>query len=423
MAVRRLYAEQPAQFAFTPENAAWAKKIIAHYPEGKQASAIIPLLWRAQEQTGWLTEPAIRAVCDQLGMAYIRGLEVATFYTMFQLAPVGAKAHIQVCGTTPCMLRGSQGLVEVCKRRISPHQHELSSDGALSWEEVECLGSCANAPLVQIFKDTYEDLTPELLDRVIDGALSGNMSPAGSQIGRKASCPEGGPTTLTDAALYDGSTVGAWRSRYHALGIDVDGNGDAVKHDETPATPASGAGKTPAAADSPKSATGNDKTAPTPTSQSPANTKPAIHPAALTAMANAGLVKELEARGGGKPLSVDELDKMKADAARHAPQASKGVGTSGASVKPPLLNEPRGGKPDDLALIWGVAEKLADRLNAMGIWHFDQIAAWTPANVAWFEAQIDGFKGRVMRDKWIEQCQKLATGWRPDSDVGERPKD
>lgn len=405
MAVRRLHAEQPAQFAFTPENAAWAKRIITHYPEGKQASAIIPLLWRAQEQTGWLTEPAIRAVCDQLGMAYIRGLEVATFYTMFQLSPVGSKAHIQVCGTTPCMLRGSQGLVDVCKRRISPRQHELSSDGALSWEEVECLGVCANAPVVEIDKDTYEDLTPALLEKVIDGALSGNMPPAGSQIGRKASCPEGGPTTLTDAALYDGSTIGAWRARYQALGFDVDadaeGNSGAKQRDEKPAAPVSG-----------------PVTAP----QAPAETKPGLHPAALTAMANAGLVKELEARSGGKALSVDELDKMKVDAARHAPQASKGAGT-GASEKPPLFTAPRGGKGDDLGLIWGVADKLADRLNAMGIWHFDQIAAWTPANVAWFEAQIDGFKGRVMRDKWIEQCQKLATGWRPDSDVGERPKD
>ncbi|MFV0298855.1 MAG: NADH-quinone oxidoreductase subunit NuoE, partial [Hyphomicrobiaceae bacterium] len=144
MAVRRLYPEQPASFAFTPENLAWAKERIALYPEGKQASAVIPLLWKAQEQEGWTTEPAIRAVADMLGMAYIRVYEIATFYTMFQLAPVGKKAHVQVCGTTPCMLRGSDAIIETCKSRIHHDPHHLSADGNFSWEEVECLGCCAN---------------------------------------------------------------------------------------------------------------------------------------------------------------------------------------------------------------------------------------------------------------------------------------
>src|SRR5690606_32066434 len=162
MAVRRLHHEQPASFAFTAENLEWAQKIIARYPEGRQASAVIPLLWRAQEQhDGWLPEPAIRYVADMLGMPHIRVLEVATFYTMFQLAPVGRKAHIQVCGTTPCQLRGAEDLISVCKSKIAAHPHELSADGDFSWEEVECLGACVNAPMVQIFKDTYEDLTPE----------------------------------------------------------------------------------------------------------------------------------------------------------------------------------------------------------------------------------------------------------------------
>ena len=121
MAVRRVCPDQPADFAFTEENLAWARATIAKYPSGKQASAVLPLLWRAQEQAGgWLPEPAIRAVCDLLDMAYIRGMEIATFYTMFQLSPVGTKAHIQVCGTTPCMLRGSEELKAVCKRRIGP---------------------------------------------------------------------------------------------------------------------------------------------------------------------------------------------------------------------------------------------------------------------------------------------------------------
>ncbi|RTL72510.1 MAG: NADH-quinone oxidoreductase subunit NuoE [Hyphomicrobiales bacterium] len=199
MSVRRLDPEQPKSFAFTPENLAWAEATIAKYPPGKQASAVIPLLWRAQEQhDGWLPEPAMRLVADMLGMAYIRVYEIATFYTMFQLSPVGKKAHVQVCGTTPCMLRGAEALVDVCKKKIHPDPHHLSADGNFSWEEVECLGVCANAPMVQIWKDTYEDLTPELLEKVLDGFATGNPPKPGSQIGRQASCPKGGPTTLKD---------------------------------------------------------------------------------------------------------------------------------------------------------------------------------------------------------------------------------
>jgi NADH-quinone oxidoreductase subunit E len=201
MAVRRLDPEQPASFAFTPENLAWAKATIAIYPEGKQASAVIPLLWRAQEQhRNWLPEPAIRVVADMLGMAYIRVYEIATFYTMFQLSPVGRKAHIQVCHTTPCMLRGADELKEVCQRRIHHEPHHLSVDGDFSWEPVECLGSCANAPMVQIFKDTYEDLTPESFEKLLDAFKDGKPPKPGSQIGRQASCPEGGPTTLKELA-------------------------------------------------------------------------------------------------------------------------------------------------------------------------------------------------------------------------------
>lgn len=425
MAVRRLHPEQPAHFSFNAENRVWADQQVAKYPPGKQASAIIPLLWRAQEQCGgWLPEPAIRTICDQLGMAYIRGLEIATFYTMFQLGPVGTKAHVQVCGTTPCMLRGSRALVEVCERRISEHQHELNSDGSLSWEEVECLGNCANAPMVQIDKDTFEDLTPAMLEAVIDSFVMGTPLPAGSQIGRKASCPEGGPTTLTDATLYDGSTVGAWRKRFDELGAQSSDGGAATE--TTPASAlASPAHKAAVASgqspSSPDSAAAEERP------------KPTIMPAALAAMANAGLVKELEARGTGKPLSPDEMERLKLERAKVQPDLSAAVeagadtgsaATSAAVVpqKPELLTEPRNGAPDDLGLIWGVADKLADRLNAMGIWHFDQIAKWTPANIAWFEEEMTGFSGRVDRDQWVEQCRKLASGWRPDSAVGERPK-
>ncbi len=218
MAVRRLHPDQPSSFAFTPENVAWIQETVAKYPPGKQASAVIPVLWRAQEQHGgWLPEPAIRLVAELLDMAYIRVYEVATFYTMFQLAPVGTVAHIQVCGTTPCMLRGSLDLIEACKRRINPDPHHLSADGKFSWEEVECLGSCANAPMVQIWKDTYEDLTPELLERVIDTFAAGGTPKPGSQTGRTASCPAGTATSLKDPALYDGSGLGAWQRRFADL--------------------------------------------------------------------------------------------------------------------------------------------------------------------------------------------------------------
>jgi NADH-quinone oxidoreductase subunit E len=207
LAVRRLCPEQPLSFAFTPENLAWAKRETAKYPPGKEASAVLALLWRAQAQEGWLTEPAIRAVADMLGMAHIRALEIATFYTMFQLAPVGSTAHLWVCGTTPCMLRGSEALIEICKDRIAEHAGELSRDGRFSWEEVECLGCCANAPVVQIGKDTYEDLDPELFERLLYGLKEGKPLKPGSQIGRRASCPAGGPTTLQAKARKDKERV------------------------------------------------------------------------------------------------------------------------------------------------------------------------------------------------------------------------
>ncbi|MCF3935104.1 NADH-quinone oxidoreductase subunit NuoE [Acuticoccus sp. M5D2P5] len=197
MAVRRLASEQPASFEFTPENLAWAKGKITDYPEGRQASAVIPILWKAQEQhDGWLPEPAIRLVADMLSMPYIRVFEIATFYTMFQLQPVGKVAHIGVCGTTPCMLRGAQDIVGVCKKRIAGHPFELSNDGKFSWEEVECAGACVNAPMVQIGSDTFEDLTPESFEALLDALARGETPTPGPQSARKASEPISGATTL-----------------------------------------------------------------------------------------------------------------------------------------------------------------------------------------------------------------------------------
>jgi NADH-quinone oxidoreductase subunit E len=199
MSVRRLAPPelQPKAFAFTPENLAWAKKQIAKYPEGRQASAVIPILWRAQEQAGgWTSQKAIECVAEMLGMAYIRVLEIATFYTMFLLSPVGKKAHVQVCGTTPCRLRGADDLFKVCKERIHHEPFQVSPDGNFSWEEVECLGACVNAPMVLIWKDTYEDLTAETFEKLLDGFARGKAPKPGPQNGRQFSAPLGGPTTL-----------------------------------------------------------------------------------------------------------------------------------------------------------------------------------------------------------------------------------
>ena len=362
MAVRRLHPEQPANFAFTPENLAWADATIAKYPKGREASAVIPLLWRAQEQhANWLPEPAIRYVADKVGMAYIRVYEVATFYTMFQLSPVGKRAHVQVCGTTPCMLRGAEAIRDVCQRKIHHDPHHLSADGNFSWEEVECLGSCANAPMVQIFKDTYEDLTPASFEKVLEGYAAGKPTKTGSQIGRKASAPSGAQTTLTDAGLFDGSGVGAWQKKFlEAAGVAAAAASMAAVASSVVAAAAPVAGSAPA--------------------------KPAAAPTTA-------------------PIA-----------------AAAFIAAAGPGKRPPLLSGPRDGKGDDLSLIWGVAEKLQKKLNANGIWHFDQIAQWSSLECMWVEAHIEGMAGRLDRDRWIEQAKKLASGWRPDNAHGERTK-
>ena len=202
MSVRRLAEDQfqPASFSFTEENAVWAEATIAKYPEGRQQSAVILLLMRAQEQDGWVTRATIEYVADMLSMPYIRVLEVATFYTQFQLKPVGTRAHVQVCGTTPCMLRGAEDLIRVCKSKIHPEPFERNAEGTLSWEEVECQGACVNAPMVMIFKDSFEDLTPTQLEHIIDRFEAGKGSDItpGPQVDRVYSAPVGGPTTLLE---------------------------------------------------------------------------------------------------------------------------------------------------------------------------------------------------------------------------------
>jgi NADH-quinone oxidoreductase subunit E len=207
MSVRRLAADQPEGFAFTPENLDWAKAEIKKYPEGRQASAVLSLLWRAQEQIGgWISEPALRAIADMLGMAYVRVYEIVTFYTMFNLAPVG-RYYVQVCGTTPCMLRGADDIKAACRKHIGP-KDTVSADGMFSWTEVECLGACVNAPMAQINKYYYEDLTPENFEDILARLRKGEPVEPGPQNGRITSAPLSGPNTLTDAAIFAKDTSG-----------------------------------------------------------------------------------------------------------------------------------------------------------------------------------------------------------------------
>jgi NADH-quinone oxidoreductase subunit E len=358
--LRRLHPEQPESFAFTPANQEWAEAQITKYPEGRQASAIIPLLWRAQEQEGWLTRPAIEHVCDMLGLAHIRGLEVATFYFMFQLAPVGSVAHIQICGTTSCMICGAEDLVAVCKDKIAKRPHQLSADGKFSWEEVECLGACANAPMAQIGKDYYEDLTAEKLSALIDEMAAGKVPTPGPQNGRYASEPASGLTSLTEyEAGKDALNVSA------RLATDI---GDTIKRIDGTEVPL----LAPWGKQSGGDAAVAERPAPAP--------KPEAKPKA-------------EAKPEAAPLPKATAPEPVADAVEES--------------APEQLSAARDGKPDDLKRISGVGPKLEGLLNEMGFYHFDQIAAWTPAEVAWVDARLK-FKGRIERDDWIAQATALA---------------
>lgn len=365
--LRRLHKEQPATFAFTPANLEWAQGQITKYPEGRQASAIIPLLWRAQEQEGWLTRPAIEHIADMLGMAYIRALEVATFYFMFQLQPVGYIANIQICGTTSCMICGAEDLVAVCKELINEKPHMLSADGKFSWEEVECLGACTNAPMAQIGKDYYEDLTPDSLRDLIARFSKGEVPVPGPQNGRYASEPLGGLTSLKD---YE-----AGRKQYNAsvqAAVDIGETVKRIDGTEVPIlTPWLGkSGSKPA-----KAVKAAAKAEPKPAKGVPAD-KTGV------------TVQEAQAISAAKPATAD------------AP----------AGTKPEGLAAARDGKADDLKQIKGIGPKLEILCNSLGFYHFDQIANWTEAEVAWVDENLEGFKGRVTRDTWVEQAKILAAG-------------
>ncbi len=368
--LRRLAHHQPQGFAFTPANQDWAEAQITKYPEGRQASAIIPLLWRAQEQEGWLSKPAIEAVADMLGMAYIRALEVATFYFMFQLHPVGSVANIQICGTTSCMICGAEDLMEVCERRIASKPHTLSADGKFSWEEVECLGACSNAPMAQIGKDYYEDLTAEKLDWLLDELSAGRVPVPGPQNGRYSSEPLSGLTSLKDFE--------SGRTQYNAsvqAAVDI---GDTVKRIEGTEVPLIVSWRRKDTAE----------VAPRPTEE-PARAAAGIAP------------QQAEVLATGKP----ELHVAKPAGVAVAAPGQNVAEAEG--VQPAALTAPRGGQADDLKVIEGIGPVLEKLCHSLGIFHYDQIAAWGPAEVAWMDANLKGFRGRVTRDKWVAQAKLI----------------
>ncbi len=356
--LRRLHHDQPESFEFTPANLDWAKAQLTKYPEGRQASAVIPLLWRAQEQEGWLSRPAIEHVADMLGMAYIRVLEVATFYFMFQLRPVGSVAHFQICGTLSCMIMGAEDLIAVAKEKIAPEPHMLSADGRFSWEEVECLGACTNAPMIQAGKDFYEDLTVQAFGEIIDEFAQGQVPVPGPQNGRYSAEPLGGLTSLPD---FESGRTAHNASVALALGI-----GDTVKRIDGTEVPLT----TPWIATGRKVQVSAKKTA-----KQPAAAKDKTPKAAPAAKA--------QAAAAAQPV---------------------------AAVKPEALAAPRGGTADDLKAIKGVGPKLEELLHKLGFFHYDQIAAWTAAEVGWVDENLEGFKGRVSRDHWVDQAKLLAAG-------------
>jgi len=370
MSVRRLADEavQPASFAFSRSMSGEVKRWIKKYPKGREQSAVIPLLMLAQEQEGWVTRAAIEHVADMLNMPLIRVLEVATFYTQFQLAPVGTRAHVQVCGTTPCMLRGADELIDLCKSKIHPEPFHLNEGGTLSWEEVECQGACVNAPMVMIFKDSYEDLTPERLSEIIDAfeAGKGDTVKPGPQIDRIYSAPKGGLTALTDekAVTGKGRSKAAGTARASAAKVPP----------SNAAKPKTDAIETAKAVASPSPVkTDEAATRKAPARKTPAKSAPAVAKASPAKAAAAKAAK----------LSIED------------------------KIRPQDIARPV--TPDDLKMISGVGPKIEGILHDLGIFTFAQVAAWKKAEREWVDGYLS-FHGRIEREDWVKQAKALAKG-------------
>ncbi|SFZ82629.1 NADH-quinone oxidoreductase subunit E [Devosia enhydra] len=407
MSVRRLADEavQPPTFAFSEDNARWAERKIAEYPAGRQQSAVIPLLMRAQDQDGWISRAAIESIAKMLGMPYIRVLEVATFYTQFQLKPVGTRAHIQVCGTTPCMLRGAEDIRSVCQRKIHPEPFHLNDDGTLSWEEVECLGACVNAPMVAIFHDTYEDLTPARMEEIIDAFAAGRGDTVrpGPQIARIYSAPEAGASTLTEEPT-------ARRERTAPL--------------PSPAAPAQAAQPAAAAPAQEPTTPGRKREVSeeaAPAIKSPGGPETKVTTAEAEAERNdagaSSLAADTDAMRPGATGAESPAGKIDEGRAPDKPVANApGDGASAAGVedrparkvRKQLLDRPEG-PADNLKLITGIGPGIEKALNEIGIVTYAQLGKLTQEQIALVEGEL-GFRGRVARDNWLAQADALAVG-------------
>jgi NADH-quinone oxidoreductase subunit E len=429
MSVRRLAADaiQPSDFALTAENTAWAKEQIAKYPPGRQASAVIPLLWKAQEQAGgWTPRKAIEEVAAMLDLPFIRVMEIATFYTMFNLSPVG-RYHVQLCGTVPCHVCGALELRKICEERIGP-QSTVSADGKFSWIEVECLGACCNAPMAQINYDYYEDLTPENFTKLLDDLAAGRPTKTGSQTGRLCSEPLGGGTTLTDQTLFDGSVIGAWKQRFAEEATKAEGQKlpEAPQPSELPKPAADKPAemKPPAPTPAPDAAVPGaggkvhigQPAAPAglpvaPAGSAAANAVPGDEPGADHAPGEpAGMRAAQEALGRREEA---EIAAKLASLPKSASQLDK---ANAVGEKPKGLAAPRGDASDELQRIKGIGKVNEAKLHALGIFHFDQIAQWTRAEIRWVGTYL-AFPGRIDREDWMGQAKILAAG----GDVGKKP--
>ncbi|KPA23048.1 NADH-quinone oxidoreductase chain 2 [Shimia sp. SK013] len=396
--LRRLYHEQPESFAFTAANQAWAEGQITKYPEGRQASAVIPLLWRAQEQESWLSKPAIEYVADLLGMAYIRVLEVASFYFMFQLQPVGSVAHIQICGTTSCLICGAEDLIAVCREKIADKPHALSADGKFSWEEVECLGACTNAPMAQIGKDYFEDLTADGFAEMLDALAAGNVPLPGPQNGRYASEPLSGLTTLKE---FDSG-----HTQFNASVQLASDLGDSIKRIDGTEVPL----LTPWIDKDGKVAGREAENAPPAPPETP---KPAVKQAEDAKKAKAA---EAKPAAKDKPKKAAKKAEKKAETKAAKPAKAKPASNKAAPKKAAAKT----GKADDLKLLKGVGPALEKKLHANGVKTFAQIAAWGAEDITDMDDKLS-FKGRIERDNWVQQAKLLAEGG--DTEFSRRAKD
>lgn len=432
MSVRRLAEDivQPPSFAFNkamqPQVKTWIKK----YPKGRQQSAVIPLLMLAQEQDGWVTRAAIEHVANMLEMPDIRVLEVATFYTQFQLKPVGTRAHIQVCGTTPCMLMGAEALMDVCRSKIHHDQFHTNASGTLSWEEVECLGACANAPMVMAFKDTYEDLTPKRLEEIIDAfeAGKGDTVRPGPQTKRWQSAPSSGFTSLKREADV---SKGSKSAKAAPTGDVSEAAPSNAAKPQTAAVETSPAIKSPskvkvaaatevsASVAAPKGSAVQANTAAAPVDGASKQRKgPASARTAESEPAKAWADVSPAKKKATKAIPLAPVEQpLKAKATKPAPAAKPAK--AAPKVKPSLesADRPKGiERPrvvDDLKLISGVGPKIERTLHDLGIFKFEQIAKWTEVERAWADGFLD-FHGRIDREDWVKQASALAKGGIPE---------